>query len=221
MRPIVSGSLSLLTLAAFLASCGGSPKESTREPPPAPAARVEAERAPASTGAVKLKGADGETRFKIKPKADGAKVDAAGAELYRLNIKDATKVKVEGADDRVLAYVTGDAKTLKVKDESQEATLFYLKQQADGDYTLVDTDNNLIVNIKKRQYGWVARDATESNLFKVKLKKGKTSLSDASDTTLYSTKDPVNLLAFACLGLEGLDWAQRFGLYFQVGQVVR
>ncbi len=174
-----------------------------------------------NSGTVGIKDGSGETQFKVKPKDGGAKVvDGSNNELFRLSLKDATKVKIKGPDDSVLAYVKGGAEKLKVKDAEQESTDFSLKRQADGDYKLLDAADRLILKLKRRDYGWVARDRSELDVFKVKVKDGKTSLRTASDVTLYYTKDPVNALAFACLGFDDLDWAQRFGLYFQLSEAM-
>ena len=59
--------------------------------------------------------------------------------------------------------------------------------------------------IKKRDYGFEVEDALDNSLFKVKLKNGKTSLRDASDQTVFSTKDQVVTLAVTCLGFDAID----------------
>jgi hypothetical protein len=165
---------------------------------------------------MKFKDGDGKAAFAIKPKDDGAKlVDGAENELARFKLKG-EKLKVKGADEKVLGYVTGGADKFKIKDPTQEQVLFILQRQADGDYKLEDGNEKLLVKIKKKEYGYRLEDPGEKELYKVKVKGDKTSLRDAADQTRYYTKDTVHPAAAACLGLDGISLELRTGLLFRV-----
>ena len=162
---------------------------------------------------VKVKGRE---TFSIKPMDDGAKlVDADEQELARYTVRVGLRVKVTDPDDRVLGQVKGDRAKLHVEGPDGART-FALQRQEDGDYKLETAAGALRNKIKARDYGWKVEDAAGNELFKVKTKAGKTSLRDASDATLLSTKASIDPLAMACLGLDALDQAMRVALAVRV-----
>jgi len=167
-------------------------------------------------GVIKIKDGAGKAAWKIKPKADGCKVvDGGEAEVFRLKAKPG-KVKVKGPDEKTLCYVKASDKAYKIKSPDQETTHFKFQRQSDGDWKLEDGAGKLVCKLKKRDYGWTMRGPGEVELGKIKVKAGKTSLRDAADKTLLSTKDAISSLAFAALGLPGLSDAQRLGLLYEL-----
>ena len=87
----------------------------------------------------------------------------------------------------------------------QSVDLYKFQPQSDGDWKLEGAVDKLIYKIKKRSYGFEIEDDAETSLFKAKLKEGKSSLRNAEDVTVYSTKDQIPILAIVCLGFETLD----------------
>lgn len=151
---------------------------------------------------IKFKHKDGSTAFSIKPEADGAKlVDANEKEIARFNVSGA-KLKIKDTKDIVLGYVIFSDGKYKVENADQSKELWKLQPQSDGDWKFENGDGRLIYKLKKREYGFEIEDGNENSLSKIKLKDGKTSLRDSSETTVLFTKDQVSTLAFACLGLE-------------------
>ncbi|MGE0709078.1 MAG: hypothetical protein AB7N76_00290 [Planctomycetota bacterium] len=174
-----------------------------------------------ASGAIKVKTGDGKVSFRIKPAEGGWKIsDEATKELYRVKL-EGQKVKVKDPQDKVVAYVNTDGTKFKVEDPDTRQELFVLRPQADGDYKLETAQDELVCKLKRRDYGWEAKDPSEAELFKAKLKEGKSSVRDAQDRTLHSTKDPVKLVAFACLGLPRLSEPQRLGLLLLVEKTVK
>jgi hypothetical protein len=155
---------------------------------------------------IKIKTANGDTAFSIKPQDNGAKlVDSKEKEIARF-VLDGSKMKVKNADETVLGYVVAyDDGYYKIKNADQTVDLYKFQPQSDGDWKLEDDMDKLIYKIKKRSYGFEIEDNAETSLFKAKLKEGKNSLRNAKDETVYSTKDQIPILAMVCLGLETLD----------------
>ncbi len=212
---------SLAALALLLVACG--------KDKPAERAANKAPRAAAGTGdlapaaseplgrALKVKSGDGKLAFKLKPKADGAKVEGPdGALLARLKVDGAGKTKVKDKDGGVLGFLTFSSKRYKVKDAEQQRVLFGFQYQDDGDGKLETGDGELIVKLKVRDYGIKAVDKDEVVRFKVKRKGDKTSVRDASDKTLWYTKSPISPMAAAILGLRELSVPMRAALLVQV-----
>jgi len=159
---------------------------------------------PKTFSRVQIKDASGQDVWEFKGKDDGAKVvDAKERELFRLNLKD-HKLKIKLPDDSVIGYVSAKPGEFKVLDSSGQKELFELQRQADGDWKLKDVKDQLLVRIKKRDYGYELESPHEKSLFKCKLKDGKASLRDAQDLTIYSSKDTSSTLALSCLGLKAL-----------------
>ncbi|MCZ7648687.1 MAG: hypothetical protein M5U26_26095 [Planctomycetota bacterium] len=169
---------------------------------------------PAVFGKLKFKTGAESTAFSLKPESNGYKLlDGAERELFRYTWKG-DKLKIKDDADREVGYITGADGKYKVKTADQQTVLFILQRQEDGDWKLETGDEKLLVKINKREYGWELEDAGEKELYKVKLKDDKASLRDAADETKLYTKDPLeNLAALACLGLDALNDAQRFGLF--------
>lgn len=157
------------------------------------------------TEKIKIKKANGDTAFSLKPQDDGAKlVDAQEQELARFNLKG-SKLKIKDPADKVLGYVIASGGNYKIEDAEQKVELWKLQRQSDGDWKLEDGKDQLIYKIKKRDYGFEIEDGAEASLFKVKLKDGKTSLRDASEETVLSTKDKLPTISMTCLGLDAID----------------
>ena len=152
----------------------------------------------------------------IKPMSDGAKlVNAAGLELGRYKVRDGFRVKVKDGSDRELGQIRGDAAKIHIENASGERT-FALQRQDDGDYKLETASGELLYKIKTRDYGLKIEDANEAEVAKVKVSAGKTSLRNAQDETILSTKDSISVLAMACLALEKLDQPMRVGLAVRI-----
>ena len=146
----------------------------------------------------------------IKPMSDGAKlVNAAGLELGRYKVRDGFRVKVKDGSDRELGQIRGDAAKIHIENASGERT-FALQRQDDGDYKLETASGKLLYKIKTRDYG------LKIEVAKVKVSAGKTSLRNAQDETILSTKDSISVLAMACLALEKLDQPMRVGLAVRI-----
>jgi len=210
MSPSSSRSLSfssLLLLGALLCGCPEAPASS---------GDAAAEGAKPKAGAIKIKNGAGKVAYRIKVKSDGYKIsDAKSKERFRVKLKK-TALKVKDPQDKVVAYVNTDGKKFKIKDPKGKAVLFVLRRQADGDWKLETGKDKLVCKLKKRKYGWEAKTGAGKELYKAKLKSGKTSLRDAKDATQHYTKSSVKTLAFACLGLPQLSEAQRLGLMLLV-----
>lgn len=168
---------------------------------------------PKTFSRVQIKDASGQDVWEFKGKDDGAKiVDAKERELFRLNLKD-HKLKIKLPDDSVVGYVSAKPGEFKVLDSAGQKELFELQRQSDGDWKLKDVKEQLLVRIKRRDYGYELESPDEKSLFKSKLKDGKASLRDIKDQTVYSSKDTSSTLALSCLGLKALPGdGMRLGL---------
>ena len=162
---------------------------------------------------IKLKNAKGKTAFSLKPQPDGAKlVDGKEKEVARYKLSPG-KLKIKDANDKTLAYIIMAHPHLHIEDAKQEERLWKLQRQSDGDWKLERRNDTLVYRIKKRSYGFEIETPKKQSLHKVKFKSGKTSLRDAKDQTVLSTKNKIDPLALSCLGLEAVkDQRIRFGL---------
>ncbi|MBM83490.1 MAG: hypothetical protein CMJ78_23270 [Planctomycetaceae bacterium] len=207
-----------LLLATLLLGCQETEDNTTHPVSPPVTDSVPADPAPptkTSTGSesegllfadkIKFKNDAGDTLYSLKPKDDGAKlVDADENELVRFNL-DGKKLKIKDASDNILGWVITTEGKYKIEDAAQETELFKLQQQADGDWKLEDGQGQLIYKIKLRDYGFELEDPSETSLYKIKRKDDKTSIRNAADETVVSTKDEIVLIAMACLAFDAVD----------------
>lgn len=160
---------------------------------------------PKTFSRVQIKDAAGKDVWEFKGKDDGAKVvDAQEHELFRINLSD-HKLKIKKPDDSIVGYVSAKPGEFKVIDATGKKELFEVQRQADGDWKLKSGRDELLIRIKKRDYGFELESPDEKSLFKSKLKDGKTSLRDARDQTVYYSKDTTSTLAVSCLGLKSVS----------------
>lgn len=167
-----------------------------------------------TTGKVKFKNADGSTAYEIKCKPDGAKlVDSAGKELARIH-RDGGKIRIKGADDATLGFVTGSSPNWKIKDAAQKTVLFEYQLQSDGDYRLEDGKEKTLVKVKARDDGFELKLPDGKTVSQIDARAGKVSIRDAADRPLLSTGDSSSSAAVAALALEPLFPHQRAGLWY-------
>lgn len=162
---------------------------------------------------IKFKDAAGKTAFSLKPREDGAKLfDGKEKEVARYNLSPG-KLKIKDEHDKTLAYIIMARPHLHIEDADQEERLWKVQRQPDGDWKLERRNDTLVYRIKKRDYGFEVETPKKQSLHKVKFKNGKTSLRNAKEQTVLSTKDKIDPLAMACLGLDAVeDQRVRFGL---------
>lgn len=166
---------------------------------------------------LKFKRDDGSEAFSLKFKPDGAKlVDGSDQEIARLKLDESQKVKIKGPDETVLGYVVSKGGYWKIENAEQTQELFILRRQDDGDYKLEDGNDQPLYRIKARDYGFEIETPEKQSLYKVKVKGEKTSLRNASDETVISTKSPIAPAAMASFGLDQLSQEQQAALAFAV-----
>ncbi|MDF5718013.1 MAG: hypothetical protein PUP93_30150, partial [Rhizonema sp. NSF051] len=73
-----------------------------------------------------------------------------------------------------------------------------------------------IYRIKQRNGGWEIESQDKKLLYTVKVKEGKTSLTDPSEKTIFSIKSDLSPLAFACFGFDVLTREQQAALAYAV-----
>lgn len=220
--------LALAGTATVLVSCS-TPQTSTPETatsptataPENPTSETLANTEPqAALEKIKFKQADGNEAFSLKFKPDGAKlVDAADAEMARLTVDGAQKVKIKDASDQVLGYVVSSGDHWKLENADQTQELYILRRQSDGDYKLEDGQDTQIYRIKQRDYGYEIESPDDQSLYKIKVKEGKTSLRNAQDDTVLSTKDAIAPIAMACFGFDVLTPEQQAALALAMNSV--
>lgn len=162
---------------------------------------------------INLKDADGKRVFEIKPESNGAKlVGADDKEIARYTASDHT-LKIKDAADKVLGHIVRQEDHYKVEDADRKHVLFKIALKSNGDWSVEDGKQERLYRIKKRDYGYEIESPAEVSLAKVKLKEGKTSLRNAKDVTLYSTKDHISQTGLACVALDKISSEPlRFGL---------
>lgn len=162
---------------------------------------------------VKFKDGNAKTAYSLKFREDGAKlVDGEEKEVARYTVSG-RKIKIKDGDDNVLGYIVGDGKKFKVEDAGQQITFFKLQPQDDGDWKLEDRKGQLVYRIKKRDYGYEIETPDDKRYRKLKSDKGKISLRNAKEETIYSTRGDIKALAVTCVGCDAIqDIRIRFGL---------
>lgn len=149
-------------------------------------------------GKVKVKKAGGATAFALKFYDDGLKLlDDKEDEIARITRTKSQKYKIKDAADNILGYVTGSSNKFKIVDKTQQVTLFIFQSQSDGDWKLESLDNEelLLYKVGNRDYGWKIETSNETKVSKVKVKNGRTTISDNNDETTLYTNDEYSSLA--------------------------
>jgi hypothetical protein len=216
-----AGMVLLIAIAISLSSCGSktSDKQLIASSPTTSTTTTVAQNSNTATltDSVKFKLESGADAFSLKPKENGAKfVDVNDKELARLTVDANQKVKIKDASDKVLGYVVKKEGYWKIEDANQTKELFILRHQSDGDYKLEDGTNTEIYRIKARSDGFEIETPQKQSLYKVKAKEGKTSLKNASEKTVLSTKSKVLPIAVACFGFDKLSREQQAALAYAV-----
>jgi len=203
-----------LILTLFLGCSAGNPGISSDNPTAVQSPAI-APNTTSQTDKIKFKREDGSELFSLEFRPDGAKLEgAAGEEMARFTVDEAQKVKVKDASDATLAYIVSDADKWKVENAAQTEELYILRRQSDGDYKFETGADQEIYRIKQRDYGFEIETPDKVSRYKVKLKEGKLSLRDASETTVLYTKDPLPAIALVPLGLDELTREQQLGLTY-------
>ncbi|MBD2744240.1 hypothetical protein H6H02_22195 [Coleofasciculus sp. FACHB-1120] len=218
--------LSGFALAAIilLGSCSNSVKQApevstTSSPQTSPIAQNNPSAVATNTEKIKFKQEGGAEAFALKPEADGAKLlDEKDKEIARFNVDAGGKVKIKSAADKVLGYVVVKDGYWKIENADQTKELYVLRRQNDGDYKLEDGADKEIYRIKARDYGFEVESPDKQSLYKVKVKNGKTSLINAADKPVFSTKSQVNPAAIASFGFDVLSKEQKAALAYAVNR---
>ena len=172
-------------------------------------------RAGKTDGKVKVKKAGGETAFILKFYDDGLKLlDQRENEIARITRTKSEKYRIKDAGDNVLGYVTGSSNKFKIVDKTQQLTLFIFQSQSDGDWKLesLDDEENLLWKVGNRDYGWKIESSTETKLSKVKVKNGRTTITDNNDDTTFYTNDEYSSLAIVPFTFNQLTKPQQAAL---------
>lgn len=205
---------SLLTISLIVFGCSSAEKT---VPTTADAASTSSEINQTAVDKIKFKQADGEEKYSLKFKTDGAKfVDADNQEIARLKVDESQKVKIKAADETVLGYVVPEDGYWKLENAAQSEELYVLRLQDDGDLKLEDGADAPIYRIKKRDYGYEIETPEKESLYKVKVKEGKTSLRDASEETVISTQSSIEPAAMTPFGFDVLTPPQQAALVYAV-----
>jgi hypothetical protein len=215
-----------LALAAviLLGSCSNSVKQTpevstTPNPQTSSSAQNNPSAVVTNTEKIKFKQEGGAEDFALKPEADGAKyLDGKDKELARFNVDGGGKVKIKNPADQVLGYVVTKEGYWKIENADQTKELYVLRRQNDGDYKLEDAADKEIYRIKARDYGFEVESPDKQSLYKVKVKNGKTSLINAADKPVFSTKSQVSPIAIASFGFDVLSKEQKAALAYAVNR---
>lgn len=221
-RTIFSGLA--LAVVILLGSCSNSVKQvpevsTTSSSQTSPVAQNNSSSVVTNTEKIKFKQEGGAEDFALKPEADGAKLlDGKDKELARFNVDREGKVKIKNPADKVLGYVVTKGGYWKIENADQTKELYVLRRQNDGDYKLENGADQEIYRIKARDYGFEVESPDKQSLYKVKVKNGKTSLINAADKPVFSTKSQVNPAAIACFGFDVLSKEQKAALAYAVNR---
>ena len=166
---------------------------------------------------INLKNADGQRTLEIKPESNGAKLAGTDdKEIARYSVSEHT-LKIKDAADKVLGHIVRHDDAYKIEDADRKNVLFKIAGKSNGDWSVEDGQQERLYRIKKRDYGFEIESESGASLAKVKLKDGKTSLRNAKDETLLSTKDHVSQLGLACVALDKIaSEPLRLGLLVQL-----
>ena len=169
------------------------------------------------TEKIKFKTEGGTDLFSLKQQADGAKlVDGNEKEFARIKTDESGKIKIKNASEKVLGYVVPEKGYWKLENPEQNKELYIFRSTNNTDYQLEDVAKKQVYQIKARNNGFEIETPDKKLVYQVKVKEGKTSLRDASDKTVLSTKSGFSPIAFACFGLDVLTREQQAGLAYAV-----
>jgi len=154
------------------------------------------------------------TSFRLQP-ADGAiRAEGGGGELLALVELRGDQFSVVDSRGRLVASVRfatdrpGDVHLL-----SPAGTLLLrLSTEPDGDLRVEDAEGAIVYKAKRRDYGFKVVDGDGRLESRIRLRKSKTSLRDASGTTYLTTRDFLPADAVAILSMESVRFEHAVGL---------
>lgn len=160
-------------------------------------------------GRVDFESVDGGLAFRVEPSPEGVRVeDGSGNVLLVIRLRDGT-LAIENSLGKPLGVVLPPAngdRRFRIMSSDDQAFLFELHLERDGDLELVDENGEIINEAKRRDYGFKISDANGDLVSKVRITEDKISLRDASGTTYLSTRDRLSAESVAAIALEGLKF---------------
>ncbi|AFY30985.1 hypothetical protein [Calothrix sp. PCC 7507] len=218
MKIAILQSLLLFFLIASNFGCNSNAKSVTDSPAPKVSQTAPANNdVAAKTEKIKFKTDGGSDLFALKQQADGAKlVDGKNQELAKIKTDKPSQIKIKNSSDKVLGYVVTEKDSWKLKNPEQKQDLYILKKQPDGNYQLQNTAKKEIYLIKAQDDGFEIQSPDKKLVYQVKVKEGKTSLRDAANKTIFSTKSGLSPIAFACFGFDVMTREQQAALAYAV-----
>jgi hypothetical protein len=168
----------------------------------------------AAMSEIEFDGPDGYDLLVFQPWSRGMILqDGVGTIMGSYRV-DENVLQIEDARGRVSAHVqpSADGGQLEVRASKDNALIFRIYREPDGDVRIEDPESRVVFKFKKRDYGYKVVDKQESSLGRVRAKREKTSLRDDDGNTVMSTRDPIPPEAAGCLLLSELPYSVRGGL---------
>ncbi|WP_414551771.1 hypothetical protein [Anabaena sp. CCY 0017] len=217
MKHSIGKILTLGMLITALLSCSNNPTKDEVSQQNTQTTTVTVTNVANRTEKIKFKTEFGADLFSLKQQDNGAKlVDGNDQELARIRENTPGKLKIKNASEKVLGYVISQKGQWKLENPEESQVLYILKIQNDGHYTLEDAANKAIYQIQTQNNTWEINTPDQKLVYQVRIKDGKTSLRDASATTVFSTKSEISPIAFACFGFDVLTREQQAALAYAV-----
>jgi hypothetical protein len=166
---------------------------------------------------IKFKYRQGTEAFTIKPRENGAKLEAAdGKKLARFTKAGSGKFKIKNATDGISGYVTIEPGVWTLKNLEDNKVLYILRSQKDGTYKLETAANKEIYQVQVKESGWEIKTTENGLIYKIKDKDKKISLTNSKDEVLIYTKANILPIVVACFGFDILTKEQQAALAYAV-----
>ena len=195
IRPGVRGfiGLGLWLLASW--SCASLPTESSEHGPINWPERVDFE------------AIDGQLAFRLEPFAEGVRVeDGSDHVLLVLRLSEGTLTisSPRGKPLGVVLPIGKEGRRFRVLSPGDRAFVVELHIERDGDLEVIDVDDKIINEAKRRDYGFKILDANGERVSSVRLRENKILLRNPSGTTFLSTRDQLSAESAAAIAFESL-----------------
>lgn len=170
-----------------------------------------------SLSAIRFETGIGRLAFELRPAKESVEVfGREGRLLLRIEIEAERLLIADSSTGSVVAIgplPAGTHRGYRVTDELDGSLRSELRIEKDGDFRLLQSDDTVFYELKRRVYGFKLVDANGEVISRIRHSDdGRMSIRDAGNLTYLKTRDPIPVEAAALLAIPGLSFAEATGL---------
>lgn len=155
--------------------------------------------------------------FELNPSRDSVDVVGRdGRSLLRIEF-DGDRLTIVDALDEAMADVTrlpsGVHRGYRLVDPNDGSLRSEIRIEADGDFEVRNSDDAVVYQLKRRDYGFKIVDGLGESIARVRRSSGgKLSIRDANQLTYLQTRDPIPIEVAALIAVPGFSFAEATAL---------